>query len=174
MRALMARLPDGDDLADRAAPGRRARGVHRGGGRAQAGPAPIAADPAAGHAADILRMLRGSHAERRRGRGARRLSGHRQRPRPERLDLRRPRGGLDPRRPDLGGLGRHQRPEGPAARRRARPGIDMLDAIGEPANARAWLEAALDRGDRLMGFGHRVYRVRDPRADALKTAVAPA
>jgi citrate synthase len=51
------------------------------------------------------------------------------------------------------------------------PVIEMLDAIGAPANARAWLEAALDRGDRLMGFGHRVYRVRDPRADALKRAV---
>jgi citrate synthase len=51
------------------------------------------------------------------------------------------------------------------------PVIDMLDAIGEPAHARAWLEAALARGDRLMGFGHRVYRVRDPRADALKRAI---
>lgn len=51
------------------------------------------------------------------------------------------------------------------------PVIDMLDAIGEPGRARAWLEAALDRGDRLMGFGHRVYRVRDPRADALKAAL---
>jgi len=48
------------------------------------------------------------------------------------------------------------------------PVIDMLDAIGEGANARAWIEAALTRGDRLMGFGHRIYRVRDPRADALK------
>ena len=48
--------------------------------------------------------------------------------------------------------------------------IEMLDAIGTPGNARAWLEAALDRGDRLMGFGHRIYRVRDPRADALKGA----
>jgi citrate synthase len=47
----------------------------------------------------------------------------------------------------------------------------MLDAIGEPRNARAWIEEALARGDRLMGFGHRVYRVRDPRADALKAAV---
>jgi citrate synthase len=46
----------------------------------------------------------------------------------------------------------------------------MLDAIGAPAAADAWLTAALDRGDRLMGFGHRVYRVRDPRADALKEA----
>lgn len=51
------------------------------------------------------------------------------------------------------------------------PVIEMLDAIGAPANARAWLEAALDRGDRLMGFGHRIYRVRDPRADALKGAL---
>jgi citrate synthase len=47
----------------------------------------------------------------------------------------------------------------------------MLDAIGEPGQARAWIEAALARGDRLMGFGHRIYRVRDPRADALKQAV---
>jgi citrate synthase len=51
------------------------------------------------------------------------------------------------------------------------PIIDMLDAIGRPENARPWIEAALERGDRLMGFGHRVYRVRDPRADALKKAV---
>ena len=51
------------------------------------------------------------------------------------------------------------------------PVLDMLDAIATPARAEAWLEAALDRGDRLMGFGHRVYRVRDPRADALKGAV---
>lgn len=51
------------------------------------------------------------------------------------------------------------------------PVIEMLDAIGTPANARVWLEAALDRGDRLMGFGHRIYRVRDPRADALKGAL---
>jgi len=52
------------------------------------------------------------------------------------------------------------------------PIIEMLNEIGAPANAQAWLEAALDRGDRLMGFGHRVYRVRDPRADALKRAVS--
>lgn len=51
------------------------------------------------------------------------------------------------------------------------PVIEMLDEIGEAGNARAWLEAALQRGDRLMGFGHRIYRVRDPRADALKRAI---
>ena len=51
------------------------------------------------------------------------------------------------------------------------PIIDMLDDIGAAENARPWIEAALARGDRLMGFGHRVYRVRDPRADALKGAI---
>lgn len=52
------------------------------------------------------------------------------------------------------------------------PIIAMLDEIGSPDRARSWIEAALDRGERLMGFGHRIYRVRDPRADALKTAIA--
>lgn len=51
------------------------------------------------------------------------------------------------------------------------PVLDMIDAIGAPENAEAWIESALRRGERLMGFGHRVYRVRDPRADALKKAV---
>jgi len=52
------------------------------------------------------------------------------------------------------------------------PVLDMLDAIGPPENAERWLDAALDRGDRLMGFGHRVYRVRDPRSDVVKCVVA--
>jgi citrate synthase len=51
------------------------------------------------------------------------------------------------------------------------PVLDMLDRIGAPERIDAWLEGALARGDRLMGFGHRVYRVRDPRADALKSAL---
>lgn len=51
------------------------------------------------------------------------------------------------------------------------PVLDMLDAIGEPARARAWIEAELDAGRRIMGLGHRVYRVRDPRAAALEDAV---
>jgi len=53
------------------------------------------------------------------------------------------------------------------------PVLDMLDGIGNEANAGPWLRSALDRGERLMGFGHRVYRVRDPRADALKNALKP-
>jgi citrate synthase len=51
------------------------------------------------------------------------------------------------------------------------PVLDMLDAIGRPEDAEAWLDAAVERGDRLMGFGHRIYRVRDPRADALEAAL---
>jgi citrate synthase len=47
----------------------------------------------------------------------------------------------------------------------------MLDAIGPAENAEAWLDAAVMRGDRLMGFGHRVYRVQDPRSDVVKAAV---
>ncbi len=52
------------------------------------------------------------------------------------------------------------------------PVLDMLDAVGEPAAARAWVAAALGRGERIMGMGHRVYRVRDPRAFVLERAIA--
>jgi citrate synthase len=43
----------------------------------------------------------------------------------------------------------------------------MIDEIGTPENAEPWLRAQLDAGERLMGFGHRVYRTYDPRARAL-------
>ena len=52
------------------------------------------------------------------------------------------------------------------------PVLDMLDAVGAPERAHDWLMGELARGERLMGFGHRIYRVRDPRADALKGALA--
>ncbi len=48
------------------------------------------------------------------------------------------------------------------------PVLDMLDAIGSPEHAEAWISGELAAGRRLMGFGHRVYRTRDPRADVLK------
>jgi citrate synthase len=51
------------------------------------------------------------------------------------------------------------------------PVLDMLDAIGEPARAEAWLLGELAAGRRIMGMGHRIYRVRDPRAAVLETAV---
>ena len=46
--------------------------------------------------------------------------------------------------------------------------LDMLNEIGTAANVDSWLITALDRGDRLMGFGHRVYKAEDPRAEILR------
>jgi len=52
------------------------------------------------------------------------------------------------------------------------PVLDMLDAVGTPANARTWLEGEIGAGRRIMGMGHRIYRVRDPRAAALERAAS--
>ena len=46
--------------------------------------------------------------------------------------------------------------------------VSQLHEIGTPENAAAWIDDALARGERLMGFGHRVYRAYDPRAAALR------
>ena len=46
--------------------------------------------------------------------------------------------------------------------------IRMWNAIGSKDNAEAWIRGALSRGERLMGFGHRVYKTEDPRAAALR------
>jgi citrate synthase len=51
------------------------------------------------------------------------------------------------------------------------PVLDMLDAIGSEDQAQLWIHSELSSGKRLMGFGHRIYRVRDPRADVLKQAL---
>lgn len=50
------------------------------------------------------------------------------------------------------------------------PALDMVFEIGKPENAEGHLREMLARGERLMGFGHRVYKVRDPRADVLARA----
>jgi citrate synthase len=47
--------------------------------------------------------------------------------------------------------------------------VDQLARVGSVDHAEAWIREALDRGERLMGFGHRVYRAYDPRAAALRT-----
>ena len=171
MRALTARLADGDDLATAlrlvAAPAVFTAAVTR----AQAGAAPIAPDPTLGHAADVLRMTRGAaptaaevalldaylvtvsdHGLNASTFAARVVASTR--------------AGLTS--AVLAGISALK---GPLHGGAPGPVIDMLDAIGTPENARAWIEAELDSGERLMGFGHRVYRVRDPRADALKRAV---
>ena len=47
--------------------------------------------------------------------------------------------------------------------------VNQLHEMGSVEGAEAWIRAALARGERLMGFGHRVYRAYDPRAAALRT-----
>jgi citrate synthase len=171
MRALTARLADGDDLGTAlrliAAPAVFTAAVVR----KQAGQAPVAPDPSLGHAADILRMLRGAPAPAAEvkafetyivtvidhGLNASTFTAR---------VIASTQAGLAS--AFLGGLSALK---GPLHGGAPGPVIEMLDGIGAPGRARAWIEAALDRGDRLMGFGHRVYKVRDPRADALKRAV---
>jgi citrate synthase len=46
--------------------------------------------------------------------------------------------------------------------------LGMIQEVEKSGNAEAWVKAALDRGERLMGFGHRVYRAEDPRARVLR------
>jgi citrate synthase len=50
------------------------------------------------------------------------------------------------------------------------PALDVVFEIGNPGRAEAVLRERLARGERLMGFGHRIYRLRDPRADVLAEA----
>ncbi|MFD1408438.1 citrate synthase [Kroppenstedtia eburnea] len=44
----------------------------------------------------------------------------------------------------------------------------MLEAVGSVEEAEPWIRRRLEAGERLMGFGHRVYKTQDPRAEALR------
>jgi citrate synthase len=46
--------------------------------------------------------------------------------------------------------------------------LKMLDEVEQTGDAEAWVKSALDRRERLMGFGHRIYRAEDPRAHVLR------
>jgi len=50
------------------------------------------------------------------------------------------------------------------------PALDMVFEIGDASRAEGVLRRKIEAGEKLMGFGHRVYRVRDPRADVLSAA----
>ena len=50
------------------------------------------------------------------------------------------------------------------------PALDMVFEIGEASRAEEILRKKIEAGEKLMGFGHRVYKVRDPRADVLAKA----
>lgn len=46
--------------------------------------------------------------------------------------------------------------------------IDMLEEIGTPENVRAYVDKCVENKQKIMGFGHRVYKVKDPRATILQ------
>lgn len=50
------------------------------------------------------------------------------------------------------------------------PALDMVFEIGDTSRAETFMRQKLERRERLMGFGHRVYRTRDPRAEVLSAA----
>jgi citrate synthase len=50
------------------------------------------------------------------------------------------------------------------------PALDMVFEIADASRAEAVLRKKIEAGEKLMGFGHRVYKVRDPRANVLAAA----
>src|SRR5271165_3460048 len=170
VRALTARVPDGDGL-DTALRLLAATAVFLPAVlRLQAGQSPIAPDPPMDHARDILRMTGKAATDRE----VRALDTYLVTVAEHGLNastfaarvVASTRAGLT-----SAALAGMSALKGPLHGGAPGPVIEMLDAISSAAQAMEWLEAALDRGERLMGFGHRIYRVRDPRADALKAAV---
>jgi citrate synthase len=171
VRALIARLADGDDLATAlrllAAPAVFTAAMVR----TRRGEAPVPPNPNLTHSADILAMMGGRSAD---AAHAAALDTYLVTVSDHGLNastfaarvVASTRAGLTS--SVLAGLCALK---GPLHGGAPGPVIEMLNEIGTTENARPWLEAALAHGDRLMGFGHRIYRVRDPRADALKRAV---
>ncbi len=173
MRALIARLPDGEDfevaLRLLAAPAVFLPAILR----LQAGNEPVAPDASLPQAADILRMLTGRmpSAEQTAALDAYLVTisdhGLNASTFASRV-IASTRAGLT-----SSVLAAISALKGPLHGGAPGPVLDMFDEIGASENAHEWLGRALDRGERLMGFGHRIYRVRDPRADALKQALRP-
>jgi citrate synthase len=50
--------------------------------------------------------------------------------------------------------------------------LKMIEGVEQTGDAEKWVKDALDRGERLMGFGHRIYRAEDPRARVLRRTAA--
>jgi citrate synthase len=171
LRALMARLPDVESLGDAltlvAAPAVLLPALLR----QQRGQQPIAPDADLGQAADMLRMLDGRDADPARvaaldaylvtvadhGLNASTFAA--------RVVASTGAGLTSSVLAALGAL------KGPLHGGAPGPVLDMLDAIGSADRAEDWIAGELAAGQRLMGFGHRIYRVRDPRADAIGAAI---
>jgi len=170
MRAGMALLPDGDKLADAlrliVAPAVLTPALLRLGRREK----PIGPDSRADHAGDMLRMLSGAASPAL----AKALDTYLVTVCDHGLNastfatrvVASTQAGLTS--AILAGLGALK---GPLHGGAPGPVIEMLDAIVASGDAAGWLHDEIARGGRIMGFGHRIYRVRDPRADVLKAVV---
>jgi|SRR5580693_2294082 citrate synthase len=140
--------------------------------RARRGLPAVPPDPAAGQAADFLRMLRGEPA---RGEEAAGLDAYLVTVAEHGMNastftarvVASTRAGVLP-----AVIAALSALEGPLHGGAPGPVLDMIDALAGAADRGSWLAAELAAGRRLMGFGHRIYRVRDPRADVLKAEVA--
>ena len=171
MRALVAHLPDDASLKTAlllvAAPAVMVPALIR----VRNGLQPVAPDAVSSHAADILRMLSGTEATEAEGAALDTylvtVSDHGLNASTfaARVVASTQAGLMSSVLAALGAL------KGPLHGGAPGPVLDMLDEVRTPEMAEPVLAAMLERGDRLMGFGHRVYRVRDPRADALKSAL---
>lgn len=173
LRASMARLvPRGSEPMEVGAQLTGAMAVFAAAwARLRQGLEPLAPDPSLSHAADSLRMIHGEAPAESRARGmdaylvtvsdhglnastfAARLVAST---------------GSDPVSAITAALGALK---GPLHGGAPGPVLDMLDGIGAPERAQAWLEGELQAGRRIMGMGHRIYRVRDPRAAVLEQQV---
>jgi citrate synthase len=136
--------------------------------RLAAGLDPVPADPGLGHAADYLRMVTGRDPAEEDVRALERY-----------LVLTIDHGfsastftartvastGADPAAALAAALGSFSGPLHGGAPSRA---LEALDEIGAPDRARAWVREQVSAGRRVLGFGHAVYRTRDPRSETLK------
>jgi len=171
MRLLLSALPDADEnpafLAVGASAVAAAMAI-----RGAKGLSPVVPDASAGHAADLLRMITGAPVDEGSARGLGTYlvtvidHGLNASTFAARVVASTDAGLLSAVVAGLCAL------KGPLHGGAPGPVLDMLDAIGTVDSAEGWLDEAMARGERLMGFGHRIYRVRDPRADVLKAAAA--
>lgn len=165
LRAALGHLHAGDDPLENAATLAGATAVFAAAWqRSRSGRPPVAPDPASGHTIDLLRMTRGADPT---AAHARALDAY--------LVTVSDHGmnastfaarvvastGSDMVSAVVAAVGALK---GPLHGGAPGPVLDMLDAIGTAENAAAWIGRELDGGRRIMGMGHRIYRVRDPRA----------
>jgi len=138
--------------------------------RLREGLAPLPPDPAAGHAEDLVSMLRGkATAHRAAGLEAYLVTVSDHGMNASTFTARVIAStGSDAVSAIVGAIGALK---GPLHGGAPGPVLDMLDAIGQPGAAEGWLEGELLAGRRIMGMGHRIYRTRDPRAAVLEQAV---